>query len=132
MTRLLSQLNRWLNRKGDTITLRRYFGTGPTRTNTDLTLVAKVKGLTEQQLIGNVAQQTFMVIMSPTPLIADGWPHVSSPAITPDQVVSPSSSARLPTTTDKVVVRGKERAISRVVPVFQEGLCLRIELTATG
>ncbi|PSO30211.1 hypothetical protein [Bradyrhizobium sp. MOS002] len=130
-SQLLSQLNRWIARRGEDVTLRRYFGSGPSRTNTDLTLPAKVKGLVAEQLIGAVAQQTYFIVLSPTHIVSDGWPHVPPPA-PGSEVISSDSDARLPTVADKVLVHAKERAISRVVAVFERGLCVRIELTATG
>jgi hypothetical protein len=132
MSRLLSQLNRWIDRRGETVTLRRYFGSGPSRTNTDLTLPAKVKGLTVEQLIGALTQQTYFIVLSPTPIIRDGWPHVDQPPPQASEVIASGSTARLPLTTDKVFVHSKERNISRVVAVFEGDTCVRIELTATG
>lgn len=132
MNRQLAQLNRWIARNGDTVTLRRTYGpTGPNRPKTDLTLKAKVKGMTVEQLIGGATQQVFVIVLSPTPIVKDGWPHDGT---TPQasEIIEPGSNGRYPNTSDAIVVNAKERAIQRVIPTIEKGVCVRIELTAKG
>jgi hypothetical protein len=132
MSRRLSQLNRWLARNGDEVTLRRSYGpAGPNRPKTDLTMRAKVKGMTAEQLIGGMMQQVFVVVLSPTPIIADGWPHDGA---TPQasEIIDPGSDGRYPIAGDGILINLRERAIQRVVPTVENGRCVRIEVTAKG
>jgi hypothetical protein len=122
MHRLLAQLNRKIAREGEAVTLAKPVGTGPTQTFIYGTVPAIVKPMTEQQLVGAVAQLSFMIIMSPTYLVASGWP----------QQTSPLPPWRFPLLTDKIVLRGIQRAITRAVPIYIKAECVRIELLATG
>lgn len=122
MHRLLAQINRKIAREGEAVTLSKPVGTGPTQTFIYGTVPAIVKPMTEQQLVGAVAQLSFMIIMSPTYLVASGWP----------QQTSPLPPWRFPLLTDKIVLRGIQRAITRAVPVYIKAECVRIELLATG
>ena len=122
MQRLLSQLNRRIAKEGEAITMVKVTGTGTSQTFVNGTMAGIVKPLTEQQLVGAVAQLSFMVILSPTLLVASGWP----------QQASPLPPWRLPLITDKIVLRGQQRAITRAVPIYIRTECVRIELLATG
>ena len=122
MHRLLSQLNRKIARDGEAVTLTKVTGTGPSQTFVYGTMPAIVKALTEQQLIGAVTQLSFMIVMSPTFLVADGWPHQTSPL----------PPWRFPLTIDKITVRGQQRQITRAVPIYIKTECVRIELLAIG
>lgn len=128
MSRRLSQLNRWLARHGEPVTLRRPSGDGA---GNSVTMRAKVKGLTAEQLIGGITQQTYMVVLSPTPILADGWPHGTG---TPQnsEIIKPGNPARLPNTNDVLLIHSKQRAIQRIVPTFEDGECVRIEMTVQG
>jgi hypothetical protein len=122
MHRLLSQLNRRIAKEGEAVTLVKVTGTGPSQTFINGTMPAIVKALTEQQLVGAVAQLSFMIVMSPTLLVASGWP----------QQAMPLPPWRFPLLIDKVIVRGQQRAITRAVPIYIKTECVRIELLATG
>jgi hypothetical protein len=130
--RLLAQLDRRLDRRGDIVTLLRNTGTGANIVGVSVDLPAMVKGLTAQQLIGNVSQQTYFIIISPTHIVRKQWPGGNAVAGTASQIITSDSDARMPVTTDKLYVRFAQRAISRVVPVFDAGQCVRIEMTVTG
>ena len=74
---------------------------------------AIVRPLTVEQLIGNITQQNFFLIISPT--------HINR-----------SSDPRIPIINDRAIIRGVQRAIRRVAPVFDAGEGIRIELTVLG
>jgi hypothetical protein len=122
MHRLLSQLNRRIAKEGEVVTMSKPVGTGQTQTFINSNMPAIVKPLTEKQLVGAVAQLSFMIILSPTTLIASGWP----------QQTSPLPPWRFPLLTDKIILRGQTRAITRAVPIYIKTECVRIELLATG
>ena len=105
---------------------------GPTNSYVQCEIPAIVRALTEQQLIGGITQQQFFLITSPTHILRQQWPGGKvAGAGTSGGIIAPSDY-RLPTTTDLVFVRGAQKAIQRVAPVFDGGQCIRIELTVLG
>lgn len=131
MNALLAQLDRRLARRGETIYLRRTVGT-TNQSYVQCELPAIVRALTEQQLVGNVSQQQFFLIVSPTHILRQQWPGGKVPASAlPGGIIAPNDY-RLPTNTDVVYIRGAQKAIQRVAPVFDRGECIRIELTVLG
>lgn len=130
MTRMLAQLDRRLDQRGESVVLRRRTTAGSKITNVEGTIPAIVRALTMEQLVGNVTQQTFFVIVSPTHILRAQWPGGRVPAAA-GSLVSPVDQS-IPVTGDKLVLRGRERAVERVAPVFDQGELIRIELTATG
>lgn len=132
MNALLAQLDRRLARRGETIYLRRQVNAGQTNSYVQCEIPAIVRALTEQQLVGGITQQQFFIITSPTHILRQQWPGGKvSGAGTSGGIIAPSDY-RLPTTTDLVYVRGAQKAIQRVAPVFDSGQCIRIELTVLG
>lgn len=90
--RIAAQYKRSFDRVGEDIAIRRYSGTGQSRTFADTTTRARVTGYEPKELVGTVQQGDRKLIALPTPL-----------------------ASILPlTTADKVVVRGKELAVVAV------------------
>lgn len=132
MNALLAQLDRRLARRGETIFLRRQVNAGQTNSYVQCEIPAIVRALTEQQLVGGITQQQFFIITSPTHILRAQWPGGKVPTSQlPGGIIAPSDY-RLPTTNDLVFVRGAQKAIQRVAPVFDCGGCIRIELTVLG
>ncbi|MCO6178818.1 hypothetical protein [Ciceribacter sp. RN22] len=130
MSRLLAQLDRRLEQRGEMVVLRRRSTAGSKIISVECEVPAIVRALTIEQLVGNVTQQTFFVILSPTHILRAQWPGGRVPATT-GSLIQPAE-AWIPTTSDKVVLRGRERAIERPAPIYDSGQFIRIELTATG
>lgn len=129
MSRLLSQLDRWLAHHGETIYLRRVVGATP-QSYVQCEMLAVVRALTEQQLVGGVSQQSYLLITSPTFIYRAQWPGGKVPAAT-GGIVAPTDP-RLPITSDVVMLRGAQKSIARSAPVFDGGECVRIELSVLG
>lgn len=129
MNQLLAQLNRRLARRGEDVFLRRTVGTS-NRSYVEARIPAIVRALTVEQLIGNITQQNFVIIVSPTHLLRQQWPGGKTPAAT-GGLIEPTDY-RLPTTNDVLFLRGAQKAIQRVAPVFDSGECVRIELNVLG
>ena len=91
---------------------------------------AIVRALTVEQLIGNITQQNYFVIISQTGIIKAQWPGGKTSAAT-GGIIAPSDS-RIPNTCDLVYIRGMQKVVQRVAPVFDRGSCIRIELTVLG
>lgn len=128
MNALLAQLDRRLARRGETIYLRRTVGTA-NQSFVQCELKAIVRALTVEQLVGGISQQNFFLIV-PTHIIRQQWPGGKLPAAT-GGIIAPSDP-RIPNANDVVFVRGAQKAIQRVAPVFDRGECIRIELTVLG
>ena len=129
MNALLAQLDRRLAQRGETIHLRRTVGT-TNQSYVQCELPAIVRALTVEQLIGAISQQQFFVIISPTHILRQQWPGGKTPAAT-GGIIAPSDP-RIPITSDFVYLRGAQKAVQRVAPVFDRGKCIRIELTVLG
>jgi hypothetical protein len=129
MNALLAQLDRRLARRGETIYLRRTVGT-TNQSYVQCGLKAIVRTLTTEQLIGNITQTSFLLLTSPTDIIKAQWPGGKTPAAT-GGIISPSDP-RIPITSDFVYLRGAQKVVQRVAPVFDRGKCIRIELTVLG
>jgi hypothetical protein len=107
--RCLADLDRMLADRGNTITLRRKDGVGGFLT---VDCLAVDLNYSDPQLAGNITQDAYNVILSPTPLTA--W--------TPP----------LPLNTDQVYVQGRWRAVEAVVTKMVRDVAVRIELRAVG
>jgi hypothetical protein len=129
---LLAQLDRRLDRRGETVVLRSRTQAGSTGSYVDAALPAIVRALTVEQLIGSITQQNFFVIISPTHLFRAQWPGGQVPTAGAAGGLIDSSDPRIPSTSDALFVRGMQRAIQRVAPVFDSGECIRIELSVQG
>jgi hypothetical protein len=131
MNALLAQLDRRLARRGETIYLRRTVGT-TNQSYVQCELPAIVRALTVEQLIGNISQQNYFLIISPTHILRQQWPGGKTPSAGSSGGIIAPSDYRLPTTNDVVYVRGAQKAVQRVAPVFDRGKCIRIELAVLG
>jgi hypothetical protein len=93
---------------------------------------AIVRALTVEQLIGNITQQNLFIIISPTYLFGKKqWPGGLAPTAQTFGIIDPTDP-RFPRTSDAIFVRGPQRAITNVKPVFDRGECIRIELSVVG
>jgi hypothetical protein len=129
MNALLAQLDRKLAQRGELIYLRRTVGT-INQSFVQCEIPAIIRALTVEQLIGNITQQNFFIIVSPTHIVRQQWPGGKPPPLT-GGIVAPTDP-RIPNTTDSVYLRGMQKVVQRVAPVFDRGACIRIELTVLG
>jgi hypothetical protein len=129
MNALLAQLDRRLARRGEQIYLRRTVGSS-NQSFVQCRIPALVRALTVEQLIGNITQQNYFIICSPTHINEQQWPGGKTPAAT-GGIIAPTDP-RLPITTDTVFLRGASKAMVRVAPVFDRGECIRIEFYVLG
>jgi hypothetical protein len=127
---LLSQLNRTLKRRGETVWLQRSTAANNTRVRAKVPAI--VQALTREQLIGSITQQNLFIIISPTYLYGiSQWPGGFTPSLQTFGLITPTD-ARVPTTNDAIFVRGPQRAITNCKPVFVKDECIRIEITCLG
>jgi len=115
---------------GEDITLRREFGIGDSQTVADVTVRAQIlsgsrtKGPEDKVLVGNTAQQTAMVIISPTPILAAGWPGVDMTG----QFVDP----QIPRRGDLVNIAGTWKHVEAAEGIKTNNVVCRIEMRTLG
>lgn len=97
---------------GETVSVRRYTGTGPTRTYADTTALARVTGFQPKDLVGSIVQGDRKVIM----------------------LVDTLSSVLPLTTADSVIIRGREVKIKAIDDNTRRigGTLIALELQVAG
>lgn len=116
------ELNEALSIDGQDIVLRRFSGT-TNRTNIDVQCRAFVRHYTAKELTPNTVQGDTLVIMSPSEIIAAGWPGTQPPSAT---------DARVPRKGDQVIVAGTPRNVESGYPIYLDNDLVRIELQVRG
>lgn len=113
----IADLDYALLNDGQTITL--------TRGAASVDCYAFVRNLSEQQLVDNVGQQEFNVIISPTQIYAANWP--TAPNSPPD-----SPDPRIPIKGDVAFVAGRKTTVQAVLPKFVANTLVRIDMKTKG
>lgn len=113
--RILANYQRSLARVGETIYVRRFSGSGPSRTHADTAATARVTGYDPHELIGSIVQGDRKVIMLAKDLTDAGF---SLPVVKSDQLI----------------VRGKPLAIQAVDDSTRRvaGTLIAIEIQVRG
>jgi hypothetical protein len=127
--RLLAQLDRQIRLRGEPVTLSRFVGASP-QSRVRATVRGIVKTFAAEQLIANITQTNYLVILSPTHLARKGWPG-AQPATIPGGIV-PLVDPMLPTANDKITFRGGEKAIVQANAIYDGDDCVRLELKVLG
>lgn len=90
---------------------------------------AFVRGYSAEELVGGISQTDSRVVISPTEIIASGWPgpQVASP-------VQPNANQdhRVPRKGDKAVIAGRTRNIEIAHPIYIDGQLVRINMRVLG
>lgn len=107
----IAQLDRQLARNGQTVTLRRGSAETPEAT---ATVKAFVRGYKAEELVGDIDQTDSKVILSPTGLVAQGWP------------------GGVPVKGDWITIDGEVRTVEAVGTVKLIDVVVRIELQVLG
>lgn len=126
MSDLIASLDAHLRARGTDVTLRRVTGSAPSTTNHDVNVRAAVRSYTAEELVGDVKQTDSHVIISPTQILAAGWPGTGEVASA--TVADPSLPRRL----DKLVIAGRVRAIEAVDPIYVNNELVRVEMRVLG
>jgi hypothetical protein len=131
MNSLLAQLDRRLARRGEPIFLQRKVGTTP-QSLVQCEVPAIVRALTVEQLIGAITQQNFFIIISPTDILRAQWPGGKTAAAGSQGGIIAPADPRFPSTSDFIFLRGSQKSVQRVAPVFDRGACIRVEINVLG
>ncbi len=130
--RLLAQLDRMLDRRGEMVLLRRQVGTAPNQSFVQAKIPAIIRTLTMQQIIAGISATNYMLIVSPTHINQQKWPGGKTSVVVPGSIVDPLD-VRIPlATSDQILMRGGFRVATRVAPIFDAGVCIRIEMNVVG
>jgi hypothetical protein len=130
--RLLAQLDRLLERRGEMVVLRRQVGTGGTVSYVQAHIPAIVRTLTMQQIVAGISATNYMIIISPTHIDQQKWPGGKTSTVVPGSILDPLD-IRIPLiNSDNILMRGRSQVASRVAPVFDAGICVRIEMNVVG
>ncbi|WP_416065414.1 hypothetical protein ACK9YZ_01310 [Rhizobium sp. ZK1] len=115
------QLDDQLLKHGEDILLRRRVSGGP---DAEVTCRALVRGVKAEKIVGTITQLDLEVIISPTQILAAGWPGGGQPSVAVDP--------RLPKVTDFMVIKGRERQVKMSDPIFLHGQWIRCNLVVAG
>lgn len=118
---IIADLDAALRDSGEDVILRRKSNAG----NADVDCRARVRGVNAQRVVGTITQNDLSVVISPTEILAAGWPGGSPPA---PGAVDP----RLPRANDFMVVKGKERQVKFSDPIYVGGKWVRCNLIVAG
>lgn len=111
----IASLDRMLAARGEDVVLIR--GTKPAQAR--VTCRAKVSGYSAEELVGDITQQDSQVIMSPTQIMAAGWPGAG---------MEPASPVR----GDRMLIQGFNKVVQAATAVQQQGRTVRIEIRVRG
>lgn len=118
---IIADLDSALADSGEDATLRRKSNAG----NADVACRVRVRGVNAQRVVGTITQNDLSVVISPTEILAAGWPGVDPPA---PGAIDP----RLPRANDFMVVKGKERQVRFSDPIYAAGQWVRCNLIVAG
>lgn len=112
----IAVLDRQLARKGSDAVLRRYSGSGEAATAVDVTVRASARRYQPQEVAGGVIEGRTMLVISPTQILAEGWPDPQG----------------WPAPGDWIVWQGREQRIAAAPRIEMDGTAVRIDLEVEG
>lgn len=118
----LASLRTQMAAHGQAVLIRRYSGTGPTRTKTESEVMARLRGAGSATLVGAVVQGKFTAIVINDPLASVAAGKVALSSLLPL------------TTNDKLVVSGRELSIEAIDDQSRRlgGTLVGLNLQVTG
>ncbi|ARM12129.1 MULTISPECIES: hypothetical protein [Rhizobium] len=118
---IIADLDAALLDSGEDVILRRKTNSS----NVDVNCRARVRGVNAQKVVGTITQNDLSVVMSPTEILAAGWPGGDPPA-------PGAPDPRLPRANDFMVVKGRERQVKLSDPIYVGGQWVRCNLVVSG
>ena len=117
----IAQLDDMLLKHGEDVLLKRRVSGGP---DAEVTCRALVRGFKAEKIVGTITQLDLNVVISPTQILAAGWPGGGAPSAPAD----PS----LPRVSDFMVIKGRERQVKMSDPIYLHGQWVRCNLVVAG
>ncbi len=126
--REIDDLDMTLAEDGEWIEIRRLYGTQLVPIT--VTCRAFVRGINAEELVAGISQDSSNIIMSPSEIIAAGWPGPWTPSA--PEPVNPGTDRRVPRKGDKAIIKGRTRNIEVSKPIYVDDELVRIELRVLG
>jgi hypothetical protein len=128
---LRAQYETKIAKVGQWIAIRRYSGSGPTRTSADTLARAYVIYAPDTALVGGVVQGNLLVWA-----LVDAFAGMNPPVNTNDRLVTRFFGCDVPDATppltDGRVSSGKEMAIKTVMEIMPAGMLIALKMVAVG
>lgn len=128
--REITDLNAHLLADGEDIEIRRVITSGTTQMNVRVDCRAFVRNYGADELVGGITQEQSRVVISPSEIIAAGWPGPWTPSAS--EPVQPATDRRVPRKNDKCVIKGRVRNIEVAMPIYVDNELVRIDLRVLG
>lgn len=127
MSSYIASLDSNLKAAGEDVMLRRTVKQGSSQVVVEVTCRAAVRSVSADEIAGTIAYNDLTVIISPTQIVNANWPGADGNIPAGNNV-----DQRLPKTTDKVVVQGRERQVKVSKPIFVANEWVRTDLVVAG
>jgi hypothetical protein len=126
--REIADLNMSLAEDGEWIEVRRFYGTQMIPVS--VTCRAFVRGINAEELAAGISQDNANVTISPSEIIAAGWPGPWTP--TPSEPVNPGTDRRVPKKGDACIIKGRKRTVEVAKPIYVDDELVRINMRVLG
>lgn len=132
----IARLDRMIRLHGEPIEIQRTIGSSNTIT-VRMNTRGIVRTLTQDQLVGGISTQNYLVILSPTDIREQKWPGaqgVDTPGGSGFKELGwrPPRDWQMPTTSDALFFRGVQATITGRALVYDKGEVVRLELKVAG
>lgn len=123
----IAALDRQLARHGEDIVISRVVKRGGINVTVLVTCRAFVRAVSADEIAGKITVDDLKVIISPTQIIAAGWPGMDENIVAGNAV-----DQRIPKSSDKVTVQGRPREIRAPKPKLLDGVWVRCDMVVAG
>lgn len=123
----IAALDRQLARHGEDIVISRVVKRGGVNVTVSVTCRAFVRAVSADEIAGKITVDDMKVIISPTQIIAAGWPGADENIVAGNAV-----DQRIPKSSDKVLVQGRPREIKAPKPKLLNGEWVRSDMVVAG
>ncbi len=128
--REIADLNSHLAQDGEDIEIWRVVTAGATQINIKVDVRAFVRNFGADELVGGITQEQVRVTISPSEIIAAGWPGPWTPSA--NELTQPATDRRVPRKNDKCVIKGRPRNVEVAMPIYVDNELVRINLRVLG
>lgn len=123
----IARLDAALSRRGEDIVISRLVKRSAASVKVEVACRALVRTISADQVAGTIMINDLSVTLSPTALAAAGWPGQDDNVL-PGGGVDP----KIPRTTDKVVIQGRERQVKASKPILMANVWVRTDMIVAG
>lgn len=126
-TEAIDALDRALAMAGEDIVINRVVRRSGANVTVSVTCRAFVRAVSADEIAGKITVDDLQVIISPTQIVAAGWPGA-------DENIQPGNlvDQRMPKSSDRVTVQGRPREIRAPRPKLVNGVWVRSDMVVAG